>query len=77
MEAQWVHAPPQTLESLYAQDSMHSFLYDDRLYANAVKWAIVPRGTVYLALPIDSERPREILGSTVVIPVTLVPADLV
>ena len=76
MEAKWAHAPPQTLESLYAQGSMPSFLYDDCIYVSAVKWAIVPRGAVYLALPLDSDRPREIRGTTVVTPITPVPTNL-
>jgi len=55
---------------------MPSLLYDDRIYVSAVQWAIVPKGTVYLALPMDSDRPREIRGTTVVTPVTPVPSNL-
>ena len=76
MHTKGIHSPPHTLESLYAEDPTHSCLHNDIIYTNAVKWAIGTGGTLYLALPIDADRPREILGSIVVIPVTPGPFDV-
>ena len=77
MDAKWMHSPPQTLDRLYAKDPLQIFLHNDIIYAAVVQWAIVPGGTLYLALPIGADRGIEILGSTVVTPVTPAPSHLI
>ena len=77
MDVKWIPSPPQTLDDLYAKDPLHSFLHNDIVYAGIVQWAIVTGGPLYLALPIGSARPIEILGSTVVTPVTPAPSNLI
>ena len=76
MAVEWIPSPPQALEDLYAKDPLHSFLHNDVIYICVVAWAHVSEGVLYLALPMGTDSPLEILGSTVVTPVTPAPAKL-
>jgi hypothetical protein len=75
MDVEWVSSPSQTLDELYAKDRSHSFLHNGVLYTGIMRLIIAPEDTLYVVIASGTTMPTELLGSTIVTPVTLVPPN--
>jgi hypothetical protein len=69
MDAEWIAAPSQTLDELYAKDQSHSFLHHGILYTGIMRLIIIPDETMYVVTASDTATPTRLLGATIVTPV--------